>query len=201
MGSPIAGPGQISGHSAQQVYVAGNLVNLGGNKLRSTDITIDHTWKWPAVGRFDFSSARTTFNSSRLQTVPSDPFYQYAGHASTNVGTVTMWRTYSTLDWKNCFVGVIYVSSVVDVASGGDDVVGLEPVASFAAFDLGLSYAFSKVHLGRWLDGLKVTAGVNNLANREPPLAPNTCPDTEADAGFYNGSIGRMYYVSASQSF
>jgi outer membrane receptor protein involved in Fe transport len=99
----------------------------------------------------------------------------------------------------DAFVGYTFVSSVTDVGVGGDDQFGFENVAAFSAFDLGLSYNFKGVN--KWLDGLKVTVGVNNIANALPPIAPNAFPNTNADIGTYDGAIGRMYYVNASYSF
>ena len=119
--------------------------------------------------------------------------------------TIPKWRTYTTLDWSKdgieAAVGVTYVTSVTDVGVGGDDQYGMEHVGSFTAFDLSCSYDFSHLHAVKLLDGLKVTLGVNNLANRMPPTAVNAFPDTNADVGTYDGAVGRMFYVNASLKF
>jgi iron complex outermembrane receptor protein len=74
-------------------------------------------------------------------------------------------------------------------------------VGSFCAIDLGVAYDFGHLHQYKALEGLKVTFGVNNVANRLPPLAPNVFPNTNADVGTYDGAIGRMFYVEGKYSF
>jgi iron complex outermembrane recepter protein len=202
--SPTAA-GDISNHSPQQIYVDQSLLNLAGEKIDSTDIKLEYVKKVAGIGRFDLSSTWTWYNSYELELIPSEQYYQYTGTASVNLGTIPRWRTYTTLDWANhgvdAFVGVTWVDSVTDIGTGGDDQYGLEGVGTFTAFDLGLTCDFSKLHVGKWLDGLKVTIGVNNVADRLPPLATNAFPDTNADVGTYDGAVGRMWYINAKYSF
>jgi iron complex outermembrane recepter protein len=203
-GSEVSGPGGISSHSPQQVFVIANLSNLAGQDVHSTDIDIEYTLP-TSVGKFTVSSLWTWYNSYTLELIPTEQFYQYTGYASSNEGTVPKWRTYTTFDYKkdgfDAVVGVTYVASVTDIGTGGDDQYGFEGVGSFTAFDASLTYDFKHLHLGWGLDGLKVTVGVNNAFNRLPPLAPNAFPDTNADVGTYDGAVGRMWYVSGKYSF
>jgi iron complex outermembrane receptor protein len=204
-GASPTGPGGISNHSPQSIYVIQNLVNLAGQKIDSTDINVDYTWKAAGIGKFDISSVWTWYNSYKLELIPTEQFYNYTGEASQNEGTIPKWRTYTTFSWMNngvnAFVGVTYVASVTDVGVGGDNQYGFEGVSSFTAFDLGLSYDFSHLHISKWLDGLKVQIGVNNVANKLPPLAVNAFPNTNADVGTYDGAVGRMFYVNGKYSF
>jgi iron complex outermembrane receptor protein len=204
-GPELTGPGGISSHSPQSIYVIQNLVNLSGAKIDSTDFTIDYIKKVANVGRFELVSTWTWYNSYEEELIPTEPYYQYAGEASTNEGTVPKWRTNTTMDWSDrgmdAFVGFTYVESVQDVGVGGDDQFGLENVPSFVAWDFGFTYDFKALHASKWLDGLKVTVGVNNAFDRLPPLAPNAFPNTNADVGTYDGAIGRMWYIDAKYSF
>jgi iron complex outermembrane receptor protein len=203
-GPEVSGPGGISSRSPQSVYVIANNSNLAGQNVNSTDITLDYTWK-TSFGKFDINSVWTWYNSYELELIPTEPFYQYSGYASVNEGTVPKWRTYTTFDWKymgaDAFIGVTYVSSVQDIGTGGDDQFGFENVSSFTAFDAGFTYDFKHLHMGKGLDGLKVTVGVNNVFNKQPPLAVNAFPNTNADVGTYDGAVGRMFYVSGKYSF
>ena len=205
IGPEVSGPGGISGHSAQSIYVIQNLVNLSGLKVNSADITFDYVKKVANVGRFELVSNWTWYQSYKLQLIPTEPYYDYSGLASQNEGTVPKWRTDSTLDWSDrgvdVYVGLTYVSSVQDVGVGGDDQFGFENVASFVSWDLGITYDFKALHANKWLDGLKVTIGANNVFNRLPPLAVNAFPNTNADVGTYDGAIGRMFYIDAKYSF
>jgi iron complex outermembrane receptor protein len=202
--SPTA-PGGISSHSAQSIYVIQNLVNLAGQKIDSTDIVLDYTWKTANYGKFDITSTWTWYNSYELELIPTEQYYQYAGYASGNEGTVPKWRTYTTLEWKNngldAVIGATYVSSVQDIGVGGDNQYGFEGVASFTAFDGSLTYDFSHLHANKWLDKVKVTVGVNNAFNKLPPEATNAFPNTNADVGTYDGAVGRMFYVNGKISF
>lgn len=204
-GSEVSGPGGISSRSPQSIYVVANLVNLSGARIDSTDINIDYVKKVAGIGRFELSSVWTWYNSYELELIPTEPYYQYAGYASQNEGTIPKLRTNTTLDWSNkgidAFVGLTWIDSVTDIGVGGDDQFGLENVGAFTAWDVGLSYNFANLHYSKFLDGLKVTIGCNNIANALPPLAVNAFPNTNADVGTYDGAIGRMVYINAKYSF
>jgi iron complex outermembrane recepter protein len=204
-GAGVTGPGQISSHSTQSVYVNTNLTNLGGQDVNSADISLDYKWKSMTFGKFDFTSTWTYYEKYTIQLVPTEPFYQYVGSASTNNGTTPRWRTYTTLDWKNygfdAFAGVTFVDSVTDHGTGGDSLSGFETVPSFTAVDFGASYDFSHLHASKWLDGLTVSVGINNAFNKQPPLAGSAFPDTNADVGAYDGAVGRMFYIEGKYSF
>ena len=206
-GPLLTGSGQVSTHSPQQIWIINQLLNLGGQKVRSTDFAVDYAFKVPSLGRFDLSSRLTWYNSYKIQVVPGQPFYEYAGFAtaiSGGNGTTPKYRTYTVLDWQNrdwdAFIGHTFVSSVSDIGVGGQGASDPVHVASYNQFDFGLSYDFRGLHI-RGLDGLKVTVGVNNVLNKQPPLAVNAFQDTNADVSTYNGSIGRMMYLNAKYSF
>jgi iron complex outermembrane receptor protein len=203
-GSAATGTGQISSHSPQSVYVLENLVNIAGYRVDSTDITVDYTWK-TNFGKFDITSTWTWYNRYLEQLIPTEPFYNYVAQASQNNGTVPRWRTYTTLDWNyqgfDAFVGLTYIMNVTDVGVGGDSQSKPVNVASFNSFDLGVTYSFGHPKMNKWLDGLSVTVGCNNIADRQPPLAVNAFPNTNADLGTYDGAIGRMMYFNVKYSF
>jgi iron complex outermembrane receptor protein len=204
-GPEPSGPGGISSKSPQSIYVIANNINLGGQKIDSTDINIEYTWKMENVGKFDLTSFWTWYNSYMLQLIPTEPYYEYTGTATINEGTLPKWRTYTQLDWKNwgaeAFVGVTWIDSVTNEDVGGSSASNMGTVGSFSAFDLGFAYDFGHLHMYKALEGLKVTVGVNNISNKLPPLAPNVFPNTNADVGTYDGAIGRMFYVEGKYSF
>ncbi|HEY1849267.1 MAG TPA: TonB-dependent receptor [Opitutaceae bacterium] len=204
-GAGVTGTGQISSHSTQQVYVNANLLNLGGQDVNSADIKLDYKWRTSSFGKFDVSSAWTYYEKYTIQEVPTEPYYPYVGSATAINGTTPRWRTYTTVDWSefgfDAFVGVTFVESVTDHGTGGDALSGFESVGSFTAFDFGLTYDFSHLHVSKYADGLSVTLGINNAFDRQPPLAVAAFPDTNADVGAYDGAVGRMFYVEAKYSF
>jgi iron complex outermembrane recepter protein len=204
-GAAVSGTGQISSHSTQQVYVSTNLLNLGGQDVNSADISLDYKWKSAVAGKFDLTSTWTYYEKYTIQEVPTEPYYQYVGSATSINGTTPRWRTYTTLDWKNFgfdgFVGVTFVESVTDLGAGGNADSGFENVGSFTAFDFGLTYDFSHLHMSKWSDGLAITVGVNNAFDKQPPLAEAAFPDTNADVGAYDGAVGRMFYIEGKYTF
>ena len=72
---------------------------------------------------------------------------------------------------------------------------------SYSEFDLSLSYSLKALHWGRWLDGLTVRVGVNDLFNEYPPLTPSGQENTNVDLGTYDGAIGRMWFADMSYRF
>jgi len=204
-GPGVTGPGQISSHSSQQVYVITTLLNLGGQDVNSADISLDYKWKSAVAGKFDLTSTWTWYEKYTIQEVPSEPYYEYVGSATTINGTTPRWRTYTTLDWKNfgfdAFVGVTFVDSVTDNGTGGDAQSGFENVSTFTAFDFGVTYDFGHLHVSKWSDGLSVTLGINNAFDKQPPLAEAAFPDTNADVGTYDGAVGRMFYIEGKYAF
>jgi len=204
-GPTVAAPGGISGHTPEEIYVTGTLINLGASTQCLTNVKIDYSRSFPRIGKVEVESAWTGEQRLTDQVDPSEPYYSYIGKVSQNIGTVPRWINYSTVDWSragvDAFLGISYFEGATDVGVGGDDPYGFEHVGAYTQYDLGASYDFSHIHSHRWLRGLKVTAGVNNVLNRTPPLAPDVFHLTNADIGAYDGAIGRMFYVNAKYDF
>lgn len=204
-GAEVSGTGGISTRSPQQIYVIQNLINLSASRVDSTDIQAEYVIP-TASGRFDITSTWTWYDRYLLQIIPSEPYYNYAGTASTEEGTVPKWRTYTTVNWKlNGFeatVGMTYVDSVQDIGAAADDESGFETVSSFTAWDFQVAYDFGHLNANKWLNGLRIDVGINNAFNRMPPEALAAFSgSTNADVGTYDGAIGRMVYVDGRYRF
>jgi iron complex outermembrane receptor protein len=207
-GPMLTGAGQISTRSPQAIWILNQKLNLGGTNVRSTDIAVDYVFPTLGDNRFSVSTAATWYHSYKIQTVTTEPFYEYAGAATKIIGgagTVPTYRTFTTLTWRNrawdAFISHTFVPSVDDIGTGGSSASAPVPVASYHQFDLGLAYDFKTGGYMHWLDGLKVSVGVNNVFNKQAPLALNAFEDSNADVATYSGSIGRMFYVNAKFSF
>jgi iron complex outermembrane receptor protein len=205
-GPTFATPGEVSTHSQSAIFVDQNTLNLGGQKVGATDIALEYTWKMPGYGKFDINSVWTWYNSFETQVLPTEPYFEYTGTASTLNSTVPRWRTYTTFDWNDAgfdgVLGVTYISSVQDIGAGDISQSGFEGVSAFTTFDLSLSYDCSHLHLNKWLNGLKITVGCNNIADKQPPEALSAFGGTtNADIGTYEGAVGRMYYINGKYSF
>jgi iron complex outermembrane receptor protein len=91
-----------------------------------------------------------------------------------------------------------YIPPVTDLGQGGAAASPSLDVPGFSAFDVNASL---RLRVGPRGPGLTVRAGINNVFNRQPPLAPNAFPDARADWGTYGGSVGREYFVSVAAAF
>lgn len=207
-GPGVTAPGQLSTANPSSVYMITPLVNLSAQAVKGFDATLEYAFDTASLGRFDLNSTATIFNSYLGQALPSENYYQYAGHATGNgsisQGTIPRWRTYTTLEWKyqdfDLLVAHTYVASVTDIGAGGSAASDPVPVDPYQSFDAALSYDFGRLGVSRWLNGLKLRIGVNNIFNKMPPLAPQAFPNSNADQSTYS-EIGRLYFVDASFKF
>ena len=71
-------------------------------------------------------------------------------------------------------------------------------VKRYHSFDLQAGHTFASTG-NRWLKGLQVAVGVNNVFNKFPPLIP--CESNQShDINAYD-AIGRFIYVQAKYKF
>jgi iron complex outermembrane receptor protein len=205
-------PGQISSRPLSDVYILDPEVNIGAQAIKGFDASIEYVLPFTEYGKFEVNSTVTVYNSFLIQELPTQNYFQYAGHVSTTEelvagqgGTVPRWRSYTTLSWKkngvSLFAAQTFVPTVTDVGSGGPNGSPELPVASYAQYDFAASFNFGMRNWNRWLNGLTVRAGVDNAFNYEPPVAPYRLLNTLADVGEYGGAIGRMFFVDASYKF
>jgi iron complex outermembrane receptor protein len=207
-------PGQISSKPLSEIYLVTPSLNLGAVSVKGFDASLTYAIPTASMGRFEINAATTYYNSYAIQVLPSEDYYQYAGHlaagstvAATNGegGTIPRYRVYTSLTWKykgfDALVGFTFIPQVTDIGSGGVNESPELPVASYNQWDFALTYNLSNLHISRWTDNLKVTLGVNNAFNYEPPVGPYGEELTKADTGTYNGAIGRMFYTDVSYKF
>lgn len=219
----ITAAGQLSsylhaGGVPSSIFVADTKTNLSSAKLRVLDVSADYTWPTRDYGEFSAGTAGTFFIDDKIQTLPGEPYYEYAGLATANgtssEGVIPPYRFYSTLGWRNShwdlLLGNTYIPSVTDCAGGGSSFANSATqrrltVGSYTTWDFGVGYSFALPK--KWMAGFDtkftVRVGVDNLANKMPPLSTQafgvpTNPNT--DTSTYS-PIGRLYYVSAVLKF
>lgn len=203
-GPTISAAGQLGTAASANVYLNLPTINLAGQKVRGIDASLTYAIDTNQAGRFELSSTLVAYTSYRVQALPTEPYYQYAGYAtgggSGSNGTIPRWRTYTTLDWAlgawRVMLANTYIPSVDDIGPGGSAARPSVRVDSFATFDLAASCRINTT----WLHEMKVTLGVANLFNEKPPKAAMAFPDASVDLGTYGG-IGRLFYISANYTF
>lgn len=207
-GPGVTAPGQLSKANPSSVYLITPLVNLAAQAVKGVDVNVNYEFDTAAAGRFDLSSTAAVYNSYMGQALPSENYYQYAGHASGNgsisQGTIPRWRTYTTAEWRfhafDALLAHTYIASVTDIGPGGSAAITPVAVASYQSWDAALGYDLSKVSTSQWLGHLQFRVGVNNVFNKMPPLAKAAFPNSNVDQSTYN-EIGRFYFVDASYKF
>jgi iron complex outermembrane recepter protein len=211
-------PGDLSAYlradpnNSLNVYAIDRFQNLGGVKVRAWNASAEYEWESGTLGSFTLGTLGTVFQSYKFQALPNQKFYEYAGYATnggTGVqGTLPKYRFYTTLDWASdhwgATLGNTYVSATHDIGAGGivfetSHTLKSVPVSSYMSWDLRVSYKGNAVQtLG--LKGWDIALGVNNLANRMPPLSPQAFTDNNADVATYS-PLGRLVYATAQAKF
>ena len=201
-GPGVTGPGQLAAAVGSNVYIDTPLSNQGALWVKGVDGTVAYAWSRTRAGSFELSSTATLYTRFALQQLPDEAAAQLAGHATALGGTLPRYRFRTTADWSTLratvSIGHTYVPPVTDLGQGGPAAGPTLDVPGFSAFDVNGSLRLRD----RSRDpGLTVRAGINNVFNRQPPLAPNAFPDARADWGTYGGSVGREYFVSVDYAY
>ncbi|MBK9990321.1 MAG: TonB-dependent receptor plug domain-containing protein [Verrucomicrobia bacterium] len=219
-GAAITTPGQVrsyldtAGATASRILIVDQRKNYTSAILRSLDVNAGYTLKSKACGEVEFNTTGTFFLDDKIQSVPTERHYEYAGHATNFEGTMPGYRFHSSLTWRRAAWEVMiandYVAPVEDIGTGGwtyDTSTTLRRIRipSFTSWDFGLSYRLNLKKTGSAGNPreLALRVGVNNVFNELPPPAPQAFPITTlsgADVATY-GVVGRLYYVSASLQF
>ena len=207
--NPFAAPGALKAfltnaagigdpNQANRLYLIDQFRNLAQLVEESWNITADYTIPTANAGTFDVRTAGTIFDSFKFQGLPGQAYIQYAGNTTNNGvfgGTLPRYRFYTTVDWNyrdlDLSISNTYVSSTSDTGAAGTSAP--VPVSGYVTWDARVAY----VYHSDLLKELKIAAGVNNLTDRMPPLAPRAYSDNNVDVATFS-PIGRLVYVSVS---
>jgi iron complex outermembrane receptor protein len=194
-GTPITAAGQVSGNAIDNVYVTNTLVNISFQKFAAYNFQAKYGFDVNNVGRFDVGAAALWWRRYTVKFLPDSDPYETAGKVTTTNGTLPRWNGNLGVDWKrgswSASSNLQYFPAVTDDNDGSR----IPPVS---LIDLGVAYTFSSTN--RYLSGLKVTLGANNVFNKFAPLDPATFTDANADIATY-GAIGRLIYLKAQYKF
>ena len=187
-------------------YIQAGFVNAAGSKTRGVDF--DASYQTNAFGgRVTTSLSGTKMLSHKEQILDSAPFVEYVGKWN-NTTIYLPWRFNASVGYRtgpwNVTLSGLYRDSYEDqnrgpTAQGGANYTTTEPfkrnIASYATMNLFGTYTGIK--------GLSITAGVINLADRQPPFSWHNV-DSAAGAGWdprVADPRGRTYSISASYKF
>lgn len=216
----VTAPGQLSsflraGNQGNRIFVFDGSVNLAGQRVKALDVAVDYALPAMEAGKFEFSTTGSFFLDYRYQALPTQPYFEYAGHATNagtgSQGTIPGYRFYSAVTWTkggwSALLGNTYIPSVVDIGTGGNAFVTSTTarrvsVPSYSVWDAQVGYTFrgGKSGWNNWFNGLRLTAGVNNLANKFGPISPAFNGESNVDIATYS-PVGRLVFVSANIKF
>ena len=181
------------------------LDNLGTIKTSGLDFKTNYEspdWSW---GRLSAAlQATRTFKFSAVD-VDGNPTQRVVG-VEVNDSAIPRWQTNVQLGWKlhdwSAAWNVRYISAVKEACSNAARTPATGCPTSAGTHNLG-STTYNDVQLA-WdnsfgLTGLKLSGGVNNLFDRNPPVCV-TCSLNGYDAGTYD-LPGRFWYLSLDYKF
>jgi len=172
--------------------------NLGGLKTSGVDIQLDWGFGLGAIGlndrhgNLDINIVASRLLDFEVQPTQDAPFTDYVGTygygALGNNGAHPDWKANTTVTWSkdkaNIGMRWYFVDKMRDIVGGP----GLE---RYSRYDL-----FGGVQL---TDMLRVSAGVNNLFDKDPLKTFGGLPGN-TDSGTYD-PLGRRYYIAVNMRF
>ena len=196
-----AGNGQIS-------YINLPTVNLGETWASGIDSTVQYSFNTERYGKFNVSLASTYMQRYDVDTAPGDsavPITHCAGYYCPVYGEFPRWRGLATLNWSKGpwsaswtmrYVGRTRVGSA-DLSQGysaDEDINGVvHPIGAYVYHNISGSYALAKYHT-------TISAGVDNLSNKQPPMFYQWGSNGNSDAYTYD-LVGRYYWMRATLAF
>lgn len=181
-------------NNAQQPYL-----NLGGYRTRGVDLQADWSVRLSEVGlgdsdiRVGLSSVVSYLDSFEVQQLPNTAFQDYAQTIGGGMA-YPRWRANTTLtlgdDRINGLLRWRRIGEMDDVSTVTNAASTVPGVDAYDYFDASLQFAPTERYA--------VRVGVNNLADKSPPVVSGEAGAT--DAGTYD-ILGRTFYASITARF
>jgi len=194
----------------------------GDQKTDGLDISVDYAFATQNAGRFNVGMNGNWLFNYKFRATPRDPYYQYArvftdsanglGGENGLLSSYTL-KPYIHHNYKSLSTSLFftYLPKVRapgtlfggQAATNAQRLDGKEYIIpSYFSVDLGVTYTIPSMKR-EWLKGLTVTAGVNNLLNKDAPYVPgsgNTENESNTAKQAYD-IIGRMFFLELKKSF
>ena len=178
--------------------VTASNINVGKRRIRGADLSLTYHHRQRPWGQVSVIGSATWIGEYLARLDASAPELDLAGtfrdEASEGLGGIPEWKAQLGLRWHlNRWRGsyqVHHVSSMRELLPGTDQTRGIE---AWTIHDLQLSYKFDL------LEGLRWTIGVDNVFDREAPLAASAFNDNID--GRTHELKGRFWYTKLSQRF
>ncbi len=165
-------------------------VNFAKQETRGLDFSGNYRWE-NHLGRWSMRLMTTWINAFYFQSVEGIEKVE-----NIDLGVFPEFRTNLMLDWQEGAYGATVKVSYIDEIAGSFCVVCSkeEYIGSWLSMNANLRYSFS--------ENSRVSLGINNLSNREPPQDPtqNNWPWYTNSSSYYNAA-GREIYLQLDTRF
>ena len=223
-----------SANTFGNLYIVDRFTNLGETRVKSLNFTTTYDIAIGNMGTISLlnqAAVLLTFKNRALPLTstpnPTELLYEFAGTTTQGggaQGTLPRLRMYTSADWTvshwSFGLANTYVGPVRDIGAGGASFY-VPYLAGKPGYVEGHVKAFSSWDLrAGWTSGatpgdkgVTVTAGVNDVFNRMPPVSTNINPaaginaaavawraENNTDVSTY-GAIGRLFYIQAGLRF
>ncbi len=190
-------------------------LNAGKTVAKGIDFSSSYLFKTDNVGRFNFQVAASYLQSYLFATLPGVPLAEFAGIDTTaSVDPATglinapglatdgylKWKTRATVDWSFKGIGASVTGNFTDGFQDIDLNGNQFKVASTWTYDMQFTYTLHG-ELGSYLRDTKLTLGVINVFDKDPPAAFGEGNNSTGYPGFLYSSVGRFVYGSISKKF
>lgn len=203
--------------NSQEVIQINNVYeNLDSREISGVDIGVVYDFE-TEIGEFEFTANGAYLSkfeqvadsiSAKLiaaqeagnPAVPADRTIANVGDLIKQNGNPE-WRAKTSINWKRnswkAGLSANYTSEVVDTSTTAtvDGEVRKLPVDSYTTVNVYGSYKFTE---GEMLEGMKVSLGVRNIGDEEPPLADELA---HGYFGSLHSNRGRYMYMNISKTF
>lgn len=195
-----SGNGQIN-------YINLPTVNLGETWASGIDSTIQYVFAPTHWGQFTASINGTYLSRYDVDTAPGDSSVattHCAGSYCPSYGEFPHWRGLGTLSWNRGnwnatwtmrYIGRTRIGNSDPAAdySADENINGVvRKIGAYVYNNVSAGYTFSKLHT-------TVSAGIDNLANKQPPMFYQWGSNSNTDAYTYD-QIGRYFWARVAVS-
>ncbi|MEE7547438.1 TonB-dependent receptor [Xanthomonas sp. Kuri4-1] len=180
------------------------LTNLGSIKTDGWDVDLFWTLPETALGRFKLSW-QNTFVGRYQATGAAGQVQPQAPGVEVVDSAIPEWTSNATLGWsRGDWTASWTVRHISELTEDCGDAIAFavcsNPTAGTNTLD---AITYHDAQLGyklRWLNGLQLTAGLNNVFDKDPPICLS-CSLNGYDASTYDIPGGRYWYVRADLKF
>jgi outer membrane receptor protein involved in Fe transport len=181
-------PGEVTGINA-------SLLNFGRSENHSLDFNAQYQMPETPIGRFQFALSVTHTLESIREVQPGVDAVNDLG----DTFSPPKWRYNASVYWNygnfNASVFLNYISQFTSNSAG--NFRSNLPIPSQMKVDIRVGYEFSDNFIGNWGAGARISFGIGNLFDEEPPFADTVY----GYSGTFHSPLGRNYQLAVTLPF